>query len=97
MPQFKTRNVIVHELTHFWQQLSFQSFENMKIEFIEGHAEYIAWLHDKDEQLKAVVQRKSEDKSHPYGTGFQKFKQLQIPFLKLFNKSYMQKVHNKYF
>lgn len=97
MPLFKTKNVIIHELTHFWQQLNFPQFHNMKIEFVEGHAEYIAWLHDKSQGLNAVVKRRIEDKSYPYGTGFQKFKQLQIPHTKIFNKNYMIKIHKKYF
>ncbi|MCO4782939.1 MAG: hypothetical protein KC646_11500 [Candidatus Cloacimonetes bacterium] len=97
MPLFKTKNVILHELTHFWQQSNFDHFDKMKIEFIEGQAEYVAWLHDRSQQLEGVVSRRLQDKSYPYGTGFQKFKQLEIPPTKLFNKKYMQKVHAKYF
>ncbi|MCJ8344436.1 basic secretory family protein, partial [bacterium] len=74
MPKFQTKNVLVHELTHCWQQLSFPDFEKMSIEFIEGHAEYIAWLHDKSFGLEAMVKAKLEDKSYPYGSGFHKMK-----------------------
>ena len=76
-PATNLSEVIVHELTHFWQFDNIKT-EEVELEYIEGQASYVEVQYlrrlgqgDRADKTEAALERRDD----PYGRGFRRLKQ----------------------